>query len=51
MTVFFSFPSDHRNNPRNLLNVIINYIAACSFVRDTDMEEKKEGYFSCKATN
>jgi len=41
MTVFFSFPSDHRNNPRNLLNIIfMNYIAACSFLPDTDVEEK-----------
>ena len=41
MTVFFSFPSDHRNNRRNLLNIIfMNYIAACSFLPDTDVEEK-----------
>ena len=35
--------SDHRNNPRNLLNVIfMNYITACSFLSDTDVEEKRK---------
>jgi len=37
--------SDHRNNPRNLLNVIfMNYIAACSFLW-TQMWKKKGRIF------